>query len=277
VYEPARLFDIIAEQQITSWLSVPSVMAMMLGATSRPAGPAPGTLRLVCFSGEAVSAELLRQVRAWAPRCELFNIFGSTETLGVLGHRIRPDEPMPDEVPLGRALGDVRAWALTDDGRIAAAGESGELHIDGAAVMTGYLGEPDHTGPYRTGDVVRVRDDGGFGYVRRATSMTKVRGNRVDLEEVEAVARTHPAIAEAAAVVAGDGLVAAVRLFVVTADGAPVGPLSVKRHLATVLAPYAVPSEVVCVAELPRTASGKIDRQRLAGGQPREEGERGGR
>ena len=83
----------------------------------------------------------------------------------------------------------------------ARAGEEGELVVDGPTVMLGYWGREPQRGPYRTGDVVRVLDDGSFDYVGRSDHMVKVRGHRVEPGDVETALTAHPRVAEACAVV----------------------------------------------------------------------------
>jgi len=123
-------------------------------------------------------------------------------------------------VPIGLSACGNRVWACRDDGRPARAGEEGELVVDGPTVMLGYWGRKPQRNPYRTGDIVRVLDDGAFDYVGRRDHMVKVRGHRVEPGDVETVLATHPRVAEACAVVVGDGIDARLTAFTVPAPHA---------------------------------------------------------
>ena len=133
--------------------------------------------------------------------------------------------------------------------------------MGGPTVMLGYWGgEPQAGRPYRTGDMVVFRD-GTYHYVGRRDGMVKLRGNRVELGEVEAVLHTCPGVKDAVAVIAGTGLEARLVAFLV----APERPdlLAVKRHCAAALPRHMIVDEVRYLAELPRTGNGKTNRRAL--------------
>jgi hypothetical protein len=157
----------------------------------------------------------------------------------------------------------------------------GELHIGGAGVARGYHGlpgltaerfRPDPFGPpagrlYASGDLVRRHADGKLEFLGRADRQLKVRGYRIEPGEVEAVLRAHPDVAQAV-VVAWSAHAADVRLvaYAVPADpelGEDELRRRVRPHLAASLPDYMLPAAVVVLPELPRTGTGKIDRDAL--------------
>ncbi|MER7015769.1 amino acid adenylation domain-containing protein [Saccharopolyspora sp. NPDC000359] len=265
-YAPVQLTEFLHSRGITVWYSVPSVLSMMMrdgGLLDRPAPPA---LRAVLFAGEPFPIGQVRKLRGWTG-ARLLNLYGPTETNVCTAHEVADADLRRDRpVPIGKATCGDEVWAEQPDGAVAGPGEEGELVVAGPTVMLGYWGrEPQH-GPYRTGDVVRVLDDGSFDYVGRLDHQVKVRGNRIELGEVEAAIAQHPAVAEAAAVVRGAGMDARLEAFVVANPGQQLGVLEVKRHLAGKLPRYMIPDGVHLVPSLPRTSNGKTDRGALLRG-----------
>jgi acyl-coenzyme A synthetase/AMP-(fatty) acid ligase len=118
---------------------------------------------------------------------------------------------------------------------------------------------------YRTGDLVRLRDDGNLDFLGRKDHQIKSRGYRVELGEVEAALLAHPDLEEAAAVaIPHEHWGTAIIAFVVARNGVSLRDTEVKGHVARRLPRYMVPVGIEIVPELPRTSTGKIDRQRLA-------------
>jgi acyl-coenzyme A synthetase/AMP-(fatty) acid ligase len=139
--------------------------------------------------------------------------------------------------------------------------EVGELFVDGPTVMLGYWngGQPARARhPYPTGDFVARRPDGEIMYHGRRDHMVKIRGFRIELAEVEAALLRHEGIREAIAMAIEGQLVA-----VVQPSDSDLSVLAIKRHAATHLPTYMIPTDIRLVAEVPRTSSGKADRVRL--------------
>jgi acyl carrier protein len=167
---------------------------------------------------------------------------------------------------------------LDERGRMVRPGGEGELYVGGAGVARGYRNLPELTaerfvpdpfGPeearlYRTGDRVRSRPDGGLAFLGRVDDQVKVRGHRVELDEIVAVLDTHPGVV-ASAVAAGPGPDGETRLvaYVVAAGGAQLTPAGLLATLRARLPGYMLPAVFVQLESLPLTASGKLDRARL--------------
>jgi clorobiocin biosynthesis protein CloN4 len=142
---------------------------------------------------------------------------------------------------------------------VAGPGDEGELVVDGPTVFQGYWGHQRQEGPYATGDRVRVVGDGAFDYLGRGDDVVKIRGNRIDLGDVATALHSHPGIANAAVVALGSGLERRLAAFIVRRSGEEFGQVSLRQHLASRVPPYMIPQDIHFVADIPRTARGKID------------------
>ena len=252
------MVDKIHDAGITVWYSVPSALVLMLEQGGLETRGATG-LRAVYFAGEVFPVKYLRRTMSALPQARFFNLFGPTETNVCLYYEVpAPPAEDADPVPAGYvACGDA-ARVLDPEGREVAAGEKGELFIDGPTVMLGYWDGGKRTParhPYATGDLVSARADGALIYHGRRDHMIKVRGYRVELGEVEAAVYKHTSVKDAV-VFAHEQRLSTV---IVPTDGS-LSVLDLKRHCAALLPGYMVPHDVWFVTELPRTSTGKIDR-----------------
>jgi len=263
-YAPVQLVDLLHRERITVWYSVPSVLVLMMRDGGLLERPAPERLRAVLFAGEPFPISGVRRLADWTG-ARLMNLYGPTETNVCTAHTVGPADLGRDRpVPIGAAVCGNKVWAVTDTGEVAGPGGEGELVVDGPTVMLGYFGHPAQSGPYGTGDIVRVLPDGAFDYVGRRDHMVKVRGHRVELGDVEAALNTHPEVEDCAVVVIGDGIEARLTAFIVPKPGFAPGVLGLKRHSAQRLPRYLVADDMRLVHELPRTSNGKVDRRALA-------------
>ena len=230
-------------------------------------------VRHVTSTGEALPSELGRELRALLPDA-FINAYGPTETT-IWSTVEHIGESVPDPMVIGRELAGQTVHLLDDMGQPVPPGSTGELVIAGCGVTNGYRGRPDLTtdrffpdpsGPdgsvmYRTGDLGYHLDDGRLVCVGRADRQVKVRGHRIELDEVEAVLGELPGV-EAAGVVARSAPTTTLAAFVVIAD-ADAAPDAIRAQLAERLPAPAVPARIEIVAELPRSTSGKLDRRQL--------------
>jgi amino acid adenylation domain-containing protein len=261
-YVPGALVNFIVGERITVFYAVPSALILMVDRGELLA-QRELALRAVVFAGEPYPIKQLRRLREGLPSVRLFNWYGPTETNVCTGYEVReiaPDRSVP--VPIGQAASGDRVWAVSDDGSEAGIGEEGELLVSGPTVALGYWGRPPQADePYRTGDIVRLQDDGEYVYVGRRDHMVKIRGHRVELGEVEAALLAHPDVTEAAVVSVGAGIEARLVAFLVA--GREPALLEVKRHCAERLPRHMIVDSVVFLQELPRTRNGKLDRLAL--------------
>ncbi|QHE68025.1 non-ribosomal peptide synthetase [Rhodococcus sp. WAY2] len=263
VFGGVGLVELWEAEGVSHCFVTPSVLAT-LGS-----GVGLGSVRVLVVAGEVCAPEL---VARWAPGREFFNAYGPTEvtvqaTVGgplVAGGVVSVGGP-----GLGVEVVVLDGWL-----RPVPVGVVGELYVAGSGVARGYRGRAGLTAVsfvanpfsgvgsrvYRTGDVVRWVEVGVLEFVGRVDGQVKVRGQRVELGEVEAVLARCPGVAAAAAVVREGGRLVG---YVVPEVGVRVDPDVVVEWVAGVVPGWVVPSVVVVVGELPVTVSGKLDRTAL--------------
>jgi amino acid adenylation domain-containing protein len=227
-----------------------------------------GSLRLIVTGGERVRVADVETVYARLPDVRVVNHYGPTETtIGVTTHpieRARLGELAGRSI-IGRPIGNVTAYVVTDAGALAAAGETGELWIGGRAVGRGYHRRaqltaekfvPDPFAPagivYRTGDLARWTPEGTLELLGRSDRQLKVRGYRIEPSEIELVIQ-RLGVPE---VVVVEKLQALCAYYI--GDSGP-SPAELRARLVQVLPAYMVPTHLIRLAGLPRTANGKLD------------------
>lgn len=262
-YVPTELVRFLREQQISIWYSVPSVLTLMMQEGGLLDDEQPSALRACIFAGEPFPISHVQELRkAWSG-VRLLNWYGPTETNVCTSYEVF-DADLSRTTPL--PIGTVACGDTVD---LDPPGGEGEIVVEGPTVMLGYWGKPPHEGPYRTGDIGRLDASGNLEYLGRRDHMVKVRGNRVELGEIEAAISALPAVADVAVVVTGSGLAARLHAVVVPVRDAAVTLLDVKRCCAERLPPYMIVEELRVVESLPLTANGKKDRTALAAARER--------
>lgn len=242
----------------------------------------PRHLRLVIAGSEAVSAPAYARWRAHVgPAVTWLNAYGTSETTITATVFEPPREgTLPGtRVPIGRALAGVTTAVLDGRLRPVAAGEAGELCIGGAHLARGYLGAPAATAArfvpdpqasapgarlYRTGDRVRLLPGGDLEFLGRIDNQAKVRGFRVEPEQVAVLLRETLGLREAAVVAHADptGSARLVAYVVASSEAAPTLD-ELRSACAAALPAYMVPAAFVLLERLPRLPSGKLDRAAL--------------
>jgi D-alanine--poly(phosphoribitol) ligase subunit 1 len=267
----------LQEQAITVLFSVPSMVEMMNRMKLLQANGLP-RLRVSIFSGEPLPVTLAELWRATAPASTVDNLYGPTEaTVACSRERFQGAERTPSErgiVSIGRPFPQTRLAVLDGQRQMAGPGQAGELAIGGAQLALGYYGDLERTAQkfvtlggelwYLTGDQARVDADGRYFYLGRLDNQVKVRGHRVELEEVEAHLRAVSGV-DAVAVVAWplrDGTADGVVAFLGDASLAP-RAAELRKSLRGRLPGHMVPTALHFVPALPLSVNGKIDRRAL--------------
>ena len=256
----------LTEARVTVFSTVPTLLGVLDDAMP--------TLRLLILGGEACPADLVS--RWWRPGLRMMNTYGPTEaTVISTWAELHPGRP----VTIGKAVPNDRTYVLDERGNLCPIGVPGELHLSGAGLSSGYLGRPDLTaekfipnphadGPftqrlYRTGDRVRFNADGDLEFLGRIDAQVKLRGFRIELEDIEAALRLDPSVRSAAVTLwKGDALERLVA-FVVPRPGCTVDEGRLLCGLRERLPSYMVPASIEAIDELPALASGKVDRKHL--------------
>lgn len=256
---PASLAQLTETAGITVWYSVPYAIQQLVerGALDKRDLSA---LRIVMFAGEMMPPNVVEAFSTHVPNAAFLNAYGPTETNHCVTARLSHAElDGVSALPIGQP----------DEGVTAEIAEDGELLIRSDQVMRGYWNEPDRNAAafvttasgarfYRTGDIVTKRADGALMLLGRKDRQIKLRGYRIELDEVELALTNAPNVSEAAVVFENEEITAFLSGRVEQAD--------IQAHLAAHLPAYAHPTEIVLVPQMPRTPTGKIDRMALIQG-----------
>ncbi len=277
--DASALLDLAASSGVTVLQAVPTLLAYWL---DEPAFARCRELRHLVCGGEALTPALLgrfARVRdAHALDLALHNVYGPAEaTIDTSAWTLAPGAPVDttrERVPIGRAIANAAVYVLDRHGEPVPRGATGELYIGGPGVALGYVGRDDLTALsfranpfgagrlYRTGDLGRRAADGELEFVGRVDSQVKLRGHRIELEEVEAVLAEAQGV-ERAAVALRESPGQGGRLVGYYVAGAELDATDLASHLEARLPRYMVPGSFVRLDALPLTASEKIDRSAL--------------
>ncbi|HWY76206.1 MAG TPA: amino acid adenylation domain-containing protein, partial [Verrucomicrobiae bacterium] len=236
-------------------------------------------VRQLLTGGDVLSVSHVKKARAELS-CRLINGYGPTEnTTFTACYSIPPDWPGGSSVPIGRPLGNTQCYVVDEHLQPVPIGAVGELLIGGDGLALGYLNNPELTAQkfvpnpfveepgarlYRSGDLARFLADGILEFHGRTDSQVKVRGFRIELDEVESALGQHPAIRECAVIArqngSGDKCLAA---YFVARDGALPLDAELRRALGEKLPEYMLPSHFIRLDALPLNANGKVDRRAL--------------
>ena len=268
---PERAYEVITRARPTLFFAVPTLYARMLEVSDAERRFDLSSLRFCVSSGEALPPALFD---VWADRfgLELVEVVGSTEAL----HDFIANRPgQARRGSAGRLVPGFEARLVDDAGEPVPVGTSGHLLIKGEPTSPGYWNRLERTratmlGEWlRTGDMFRMDADGWFYFEGRSDDMLKVGGQWVSPAEVEAQLVAHPAVLEAGVIGAPDARGLTVPCaYVVLKDGrtgSPALAAELREFVRANAAPFKAPAVVEFVAELPKTATGKIQRFRLRG------------
>jgi amino acid adenylation domain-containing protein len=278
-FATASLANLIEEEQLSIWYSVPSVLIQLI-LRDALIGKNLSELRWVLFGGEPFPPKHLSRLMALMPGARFSNVYGPTEVNQCTYFNVRGDQPVEEALPIGRVWENTESLIVDGDDQIVAPGDTGELLIRSPTMMLGYWGRPDlnerafymrkRDGAladrfYRTGDLVRDKGDGELEFLGRKDRQIKTSGHRVELDEIEAVLCQHDDVEEAATfTVEDDDQGVLIEAAVILRLGATTSNKEVTRHAASLLPGYAVPRKILLLTEFPRTRTGKVDRAALA-------------
>ncbi|MGW9556230.1 non-ribosomal peptide synthetase [Nocardiopsis sp. NPDC055551] len=265
--DPTSLTALMRSERVTVTDLPPAVLGM-LDPDDLP------DLRALFVGLEAFPAELVNRWRT--PDREFHNGYGPTEATVACTDYACPDEEHTAMPPIGGPLRGYRVYVLDRFGAPVPEGVPGELYVAGAGVARGYVNRPDATaerfvpdpyGPpgaraYRTGDLVHWDSNGDLRFLGRVDDQIKIRGLRVEPGEVERSLTAHPEVDEAVVVRHGSGADARLVAYLTPLDAEAGGPDldGVRRTAAEHLPSSLVPAVMIVLPEIPRGASGKIDR-----------------
>jgi acyl-CoA synthetase (AMP-forming)/AMP-acid ligase II len=271
---PVKVLERMAREGVTVFPGVPTMLSMLVDQESLSEFDL-SSLRMVTNTAAALSETLIDRVRAALPQARLYSMYGLTECKRV--SYLPPEELDARPTSVGRGMPNQEHWLVDEAGVRLPNGSTGELVIRGSHVMAGYWEKPEETaerlrpgqmGSERvlySGDIFRTDDEGWLYFVARRDDIIKSRGEKVSPREVENVIMGLAGVFEVAVVGVPDELLGqSIRAFVAVRAGAHITERDVVRHCRTHLEPFMVPSSVVFVDTLPKTATGKIAKRGLS-------------
>jgi amino acid adenylation domain-containing protein len=236
-----------------------------------------GGVRQLLAGGDVLSIAHVERAAKQLAGCSLINGYGPTEnTTFTCCYPVNPAERFFSSVPIGRPISNTEVYILDRKMQPVPVGVAGELYTGGDGLARCYLNDPAMTAErfvpnpfgeerlYRTGDQVRYRSDGNIEFLGRSDQQVKVRGYRIELEEIETVLKQHPAVSECVVVATASagGKDKQLAAHVVVKAG-QVTVEALRDFLQERLPPHCVPAFVIPLEALPLTPSGKVDRRAL--------------
>jgi amino acid adenylation domain-containing protein len=267
---PGEFRRLLEEEGVTVLNQTPTAFGQLIAADLGESGNL--AVRLVVLGGEPLDTRMLAPwfARHSPAACRVVNMFGITETtVHVTMRTVTPADTELRSRNVGRAIPGWSVSVRDGCGRVLPFGAAGEIYVGGAGVALGYLGRPELTAErfvvdevtgvrlYRSGDRGRLHPDGSLDHLGRIDSQVKVRGHRIELDEIRAVLMEDPEVVQAAVVFDGARIAACAVLKPGTS------PRTVLRRCARLLPDYMVPVALTEVESMPLTINGKVDMNRL--------------
>ncbi len=267
---PTELANLLKSQAI-NMVTLPPSLLLAMDAVDLP------DLKILVSAGEVCPWEVPRK---WARGRRFLNGYGPTETtVGPTFFHVQGERKECATVPIGTPIANYQVFILNKDLQPVPIGVPGEIHIGGVGLARGYLNQEELTREkfiswafeggkplrlYKTGDLGRYLPDGNIEFLGRLDFQVKVRGHRIELEEVEAAILRHPSV-QAAAVKPSGGQADEAKLvaYVVPSSGQSLDLKDLRHSLKTFLPDYMIPSLFVPLPKIPLTKSGKVDREAL--------------
>ncbi|SFS46604.1 non-ribosomal peptide synthetase [Marininema halotolerans] len=278
--QPQNLLPYLHKHQISYLKLTPSLFSMIVNGIQENRENLPLALRLVVLGGEEINLADLVTFHRRYPEVQWLNHYGPTEaTVGVIAHPLQVKEGLPPmKAVIGKPIDNHQIYLLNPEGKPVPVGVIGEICIAGVGLTEGYLGDHDgfnHErfvegtiwGPepiryYRTGDLGRYTATGDIQFMGRLDQQLKIRGFRVEPEEVASVLLQHEGVREAI-VVAKRNDTSMPQLHAYLVANEKLDSQAVRRYLTQRIPYYMMPVSFVQLERLPLTLNGKIDVQKL--------------
>jgi len=244
-----------------------------------PADQVRGRVRALVIGGEALHLESLAFWRTQAPLTRLINEYGPTETVvGCCVYEVAEDDPVSGPVPIGTPVANSQLYVLDESLQPVDKGATGELYIGGDGVGLGYLNRRQLTDDrfipdpfsrncrgrlYRSGDLVRFNDEGNLVFLGRIDNQIKIKGFRIELDEVETMLNQCAGVRDCAVVAREDATGEKRLIAYVVEDGSQTEVDELRKAMKSRVPEYMVPTTFMKMESLPLTTNGKVDRQTL--------------
>ena len=270
--DPLQLARLIRANGVSHLLALPSLYALLLDEL----GDSPSPLNTAIVAGESCPPALVSNHYRRQPDAQLYNEYGPTEASVWSTVALCQADQTSGSVPIGRAIAHTRVYLLDSDGAPVARGLKGEIHIAGPGLSEGYLGLAQMTAEkfihashpaldgqrlYRTGDFAWQDLDGQLRFLGRTDSQIKLRGYRIELGEIETALCKVSGARLATVLLDTTQAEPGLRAFIESDAALQVDAL--RESLATHLPAHMIPADIQWLAQLPRTANGKVDHRAL--------------
>ncbi len=267
IHNPLMLAEMIKKYNVDVISGTPSFIANVLDVP-KAAGALAG-VKMYDLGAEAFPPSLYSKLRKYSPEAVIVNGYGPTETTISCISKVVES---PEHITIGKPAANVKAYILDKCGNLLPSCAKGELIIGGLGVGRGYVNLPEKTAQsfitvdgcraYRTGDIARIDTSGELEFFGRLDNQVKLRGLRVELDEIINVMGTYSGVKHAIVIVRGEGEQQYLCAYYTT-DGTVVEKDALVGHMKKSLAHYMIPSVFVRLDEIPLTSNGKIDKKAL--------------
>lgn len=238
------------------------------------------TVKKVAVGGEALSGEVVRAFqRKFKNSIEIINLYGPTEsTVVATGHRVV--DLIPEDqahIPIGKPFSNYEVYIVNEEDKLCPINVPGEILISSVGLAKGYLNQEEKTKEvfvnnpfkdnsiiYRSGDIVRLLENGSIEYVGRKDSQVKILGHRIEIGEIENALEKHPQIQDVAIIPKKDNGETFLVAYYTSKDNVATKASILKSFLQERLPSYMVPKYMNQLDEMPISPTGKIDRKKLA-------------
>ncbi|WP_114938154.1 polyketide synthase [Mucilaginibacter endophyticus] len=276
--DPVKLLQFIDKHAINR-IFLPFVVLQYLTEAAIANNHIPVSLKEIMTAGEQL--KITPQIASFfnaLPGCVLFNQYGPTETHVVTELRLDGDASLWPALPsIGIPISNTEIILLDENLKRVADGETGELCVSGISLANGYLNRPEMTAEkfidwkegnktiriYRTGDLARFMSDGNIEYLGRRDTQVKIRGNRVEIGEIEVLINQLENIKQAVVTAPADAAGQKRLVAYLVSSGDQQDTEAVRKSLEEQLPDFMLPSAYIWLKELPKTTSGKVDRKAL--------------
>ncbi len=270
--DPYRWIETVNKYHVTIWNSVPAYLQMTVSACK---GSELSTLKTVMLSGDWVKKDLVRSIKKMIPRVDVIALGGATEAAIWSNYFFAStDTYSSTHVPYGYPLENQFLFVLDEELKPCPLWKEGDLYIGGKGVGMGYVNDPERTrlafipdektqqNIYKTGDRARYMPGGVVDFLGRKDFQIKIRGHRIELGEIDAVALAHPCISTAISFVCNKNQHTAFIVIAVVINGH--GDLQeILNDISSELPDYMIPKDIIEINNLSITKNGKVDRDAL--------------
>jgi amino acid adenylation domain-containing protein/non-ribosomal peptide synthase protein (TIGR01720 family) len=271
--DPLHILEVINERKVTTLHFVPSMLGVFLQVLDDENSKTLRSLRRVICSGEALMG-YHRDLFFKYLKCELHNLYGPTEaSIDVTWYECKQQDTS-STVPIGKPIANTRIYILDKNMSPVPVGVAGEVYLAGIQLARGYVNKPEKTAEsfipfsiykdtrlYKTGDLGRWMPDGNIDYLGRIDHQVKIRGNRIELGEVESVFSKYEGIHDCVVIDYDDPTGKYLVGYYVSNSEIPVGEL--RTYMIKALPEYMVPTRFMWLEDLPLSPNGKVDRKSL--------------